>query len=113
MADLTPQRLTELRELAETATPGPWSQAGAIGGVRVNGPRGNWVAGSTLGTHQDASHIAAFDPPTALALLDEVERLRTVARAMVSVYDAAAPDWWPTEIDDLRAAIGVNGTGGL
>src|SRR5690606_12036970 len=49
MADLTPERLQELRRIAEAAVPGKWSG-------------------------QDFQ--LAMTPRTALALLDEIERLR-------------------------------------
>lgn len=64
-----------LRKVAEAATPGPWELDGsdiAAGDY--------WVAYSADTSVTDAAHIAAFDPPTVLALLDEVAALRaTVA----------------------------------
>lgn len=53
MADLTPDRLAELRRIAEAAVPGKWSG-------------------------QDFQ--LAITPRTALALLDEIERLRREVR---------------------------------
>src|SRR5690606_34404356 len=81
---LTPERLAELRRIAEAATPGPWRLR--------NDPRyddvppdrfviasaeRDHIAETTQGgsfTDEDlanARHIATFDPPTVLTLLDE------------------------------------------
>lgn len=57
--------------------------------------------------------------PVGGQILDAVERiltdrlvaheaLREASRAMVRVYDAACPDWWPQEIDDLRDALAAS-----
>ena len=85
--------LKTLREVAERATPGPWFWAmtksdehtslmrsgsgdyiicpqAEIGDYGLSVTQWNDVSPS------DAAHIAAFDPPTVLALIDEVERLR-------------------------------------
>ena len=58
-------------EVAEATTPGPWD---AVKGATY----GWWVellnlADVAIDLHgENAQHIAAFDPPTVLALLDEV-----------------------------------------
>ena len=62
-----------LRELAEAATPGGRTPAGSLivadGGATVGQAFGiNW--------RNDQAYLAAIDPPTLIALLDEVERLR-------------------------------------
>lgn len=82
MADLTSDRLQELRRIAETATPGPWA---------VNPFKALVVEMATLTpvcamlwptelrteeqTLSNAQHIAAVDPTTCLALLDRIEEL--------------------------------------
>lgn len=47
---------------------------------------------------QDAQHIAAFDPPTVLALLDELENARTTIehdkRHFAKAWDAGAAALW-------------------
>ena len=55
--------LTELREIAEAAN--QWTEQVFI------------TSGFTK-TDLDVRHIAAFDPPTALALIDEIERLQSI-----------------------------------
>ena len=86
---MTDLDLTELRLVAEAATPGPWEPGQTTFGdprdgathacVRVEGA--HWtdhlavIEGSTEGD-LNMAHIAAFDPPTVLALIAEVEKLR-------------------------------------
>lgn len=89
----TPLDLAALTEIAKGATPGPWDHhsfgnsgsdepetiivhAGAFDWPAINGgdfivstPR--WDADEDM----NARHIAAFDPPTVLALLDRVKEL--------------------------------------
>lgn len=81
--------LTELREVAKAATPGPWEVGITTFGDPSDGPTHSCVreAGSKWFDRVAASewcaeadlnmaHIAAFDPPTVLELIDEIERLR-------------------------------------
>mgnify|MGYP001389431823 CR=1 FL=1 len=86
MTDLTPERLAELRRIAEAATPGPWrvNKYGSIGAGELGidpvianvEPFWSKEEREKYGDHGDnARHIATFDPPTVLALLDEIERL--------------------------------------
>lgn len=82
--------LSALRKVAEAATPGPWS---ALGTGRSGGDHwyvcdeGEAIASISAqdGINEaqrepDATHMATFDPPTVLALLDELERLQREAR---------------------------------
>jgi len=82
---MTPERLAELRRIAEAATPGPWW----VDGWEVRTKDGDRfiasIAPAFQGASPDAScwevdaniqYIAAFASTTALALLDEIERLR-------------------------------------
>ena len=86
---MTDLDLTKLRKIAEAATPGPWEVGMTTFGDPNDGPTHSCVreAGSEWFDHVAASegcdeadlnmaHIAAFDPPTVIALIDEVERLR-------------------------------------
>lgn len=92
-----------LRALAEAATPGPWEQHAthiakhferSANIASIGSPRRSGAVGYTpLGlddpdfaeAHANAAFIAAFNPATALALLDEVARLRAAI--------AAVPEW--------------------
>ena len=68
-ADLSPEGIARLREVAEAAVSGPFSGSDA----------------------EQFDFIDTFDPPTALALLDEVERLRAeVATAKADALREAA-----------------------
>jgi len=95
MADLTPERLQELRRIAEAATPGPWW----VDGWEARTKDGDRFIASIAPAFQGASpdvscwevdaniqHIAAFDPTTALALLDEIERLRREREVLAEAF---------------------------
>lgn len=78
--DLTPERLTELRRIAQAATPGPWrmhdlddSDVTAYITSAALPPIMPDLAEVRFA--DDARYIAAFSPPTVLALLDRVEHL--------------------------------------
>lgn len=83
MPDLTPEKLAELRRLAEAATPGPWEAFGAVDGRRgerwlgvttdmraTESARAGDVFTARDCTRQDALFIAAANPAVMLALLD-------------------------------------------
>jgi len=63
---MTQEELAEIRDLAEKATPGPWEDVAAC----LECPREVGIS------RQDLAYIAAANPKTVLALLDEVKRLR-------------------------------------
>ena len=78
MPDLTPEKLAELRRLAEAATPGPWRTEYLMGAGNdlltaiIAGratPDDLRVIGSTL-AERDGQFIAAANPSVVLALLD-------------------------------------------
>lgn len=85
---MTDLDLTKLREIAEAATPGPWefepsgySECGEPRCCSEYWENRIWsqrliLAESMELSDVDATHIATFDPPTVIALLDEIERLR-------------------------------------
>ena len=103
--------LTKLREIAEAATPGPWGVYDANEGMSP--PRPYWSVANNefhnptnldalaidisvdYGDKADADHIATFDPPTVLALIDEVERLR-------AQVDAVAERAWDRAVGSIR-----------
>ena len=74
----------KLRELAEAATPGPWENRPGIDppgdiiapGLGEYGPKPFITHVGSWGRSADAAFIAAANPQTVLALLDEIERLR-------------------------------------
>ena len=92
--------LTKLRKIAEAATPGPWEYGMTTFGDPQDGPthacvrveNADWwdnlavIEGSAEGD-LNMAHIAVFDPPTVLALLDEVEELRRWKAEMVQMLD--------------------------
>lgn len=88
---LSPERVAEIRALAEKATPGPWIRAGVRHKIGQEscfavGPDVNPIAFLPIGSQQrdrfhaeafkDAAYIAALDPQTVLALLASHEALR-------------------------------------
>jgi len=89
---MTDLDLTDLREIAEAATPGPWesvvstysSECSDYEGARIPGVAED-ISDYYIGTVppldvDDAAHIAAFDPPTVLALIDRLEAAEAVHR---------------------------------
>ena len=73
----------ELRALAQAATPGPWQaqQRNKQEAIYIVGPAG--VPPACHAFYDDnATYIAAANPATVLALLDEVERLRGYGNAI-------------------------------
>lgn len=101
-----PQDFAALREVAEKATPGPWECDETSGvddfhmghvATPVIEPMGYY--GPRL---NDARHIAAFDPPTVLAVLSEVER----GRALRAAVEALVGQW---EEGDIGASALVRG----
>ena len=95
MPDLTPEKLAELRWLAEAATPGPWEAFGAVDGRRgerwlgvttdmraTEAARAGDVFAAQDCTRQDALFIAAANPAAVLALLDGVDERDRLARLL-------------------------------
>lgn len=81
MVELTPEKIADIKKKAEAAeevAPSPWktnhtSEEGRMfSEVRDNG---DYQVVYDL-TREEAEHIAASDPATVLALLQEIERLR-------------------------------------
>ena len=83
--------LEALRKIAEAATPGPWVKRDSATGFSVYVKSGakylaesSWSANSEIyptifDAHANFAHIAAFDPPTVLRLIElarEAEHLR-------------------------------------
>ena len=109
MSGMTSERLDELRRIAEAATPGkrviviPESRRGHEWLIlQVDGSVSSVIAAINKSARNmrtvdycaaDAEFFAAFDPPTVLAMLDEIERLRrereTLAAAVMAWDDYA------------------------
>lgn len=104
MSALTPERLSELRRIAEAATPGPWEVA--LGsGIAVCTQVVGWRDGKVVFVadclpddaldvaepdhRPNLDYIATFDPPTVLALLDEVEQLITKCEELTEALESA------------------------
>lgn len=125
MSDLNPERLAELRRIANAATPGPWewrmSKDGRILDLITleTGYNEEIITPSHINAWLQVKgglkdFIPTFDPPTVLALLDEIERLRRERKEIVDsetrfeLYDPdlnawecqACRFWWELEVGD-------------
>ena len=103
--------LKTLREVAERATPGPWFWAMTKSDEHTSLMRsgsGDYVIcpQAEIGDYglsvtpwndvspSDAAHIAAFDPPTCIDLLDKIDGLKEDLRSAVEVaFERGATTW--------------------
>ena len=91
VGELTPERLAELRRIAEAATPGPWEVVGLAGyggpyALRMPHRSGRtWYGVEGIKRREDAEYFVAMNRNTVLALLDEIERLRRERDAALDV----------------------------
>lgn len=108
--------LAALRKAAEAATPGPWRHPdhGSVFAADSEQPDGTHVAVARCGDEwvpsgglmcwrqakANAVHIAAFDPPTCLALLDRLDAAERELTQLRASSDAVA-----AENEALRAAL--------
>lgn len=98
---MTPERLAELKALAEKATPGPWKHGPGSQMVSTrpvpdvqNCSGFSLVCRSGLGSHaRDAEFIAALDPQTVLALIAAAERPFVVPAAGITDAEGKAFDF--------------------
>lgn len=79
--ELSTEELAEMRATAEAATQDEWH----VFRAGVDTHNGTFVSSKSEAGRKDAEHIATFDPPTVLKLLDalaakdaEIARLREV-----------------------------------
>ena len=88
---LTPAQLDEIEAAAKEATPGPWE---VIGGGEYVTPIGLPAGFDDCGVSpRDVHYIAAFDPPTVLALIAEVRELRAKVERVRELHrENAYPD---------------------
>jgi len=119
MADLTPERLQELRRIASAATPGPWEWDkylhlfSATGTPVLTKPFSPDNPDVVEARPEDLDYIERFNPETALALLDEIKRLQqkvqranALAVAVEQVLKAwSMGDYLTPFMDDLRNAL--------
>ena len=94
--------LARLEEIARAAATGPWSIHALPKTLWVRAVDMAYVAkleGGEVFRDANAEHIAAFDPPTALAMLAVCKAARGVA--LSNGFDAALPD----KQEALRAAV--------
>ena len=98
---LTLDRLAELRQIAEAATPGPWEVVGLDGyggpyALRMPHRSGRtWYGVEGIKRREDAEYFVAMNRNTVLALLDEIERLREQLRLATvdqAIAEAEASD---------------------
>lgn len=93
--------LDALRAVAEAATSGPWRWSVTGTELRAPSPHNGIAlvnAFSTGAGGPDATHIAAFDPPTVLALIERAEKVEC---------DQAAFDHNVARIEDLKATLSM------
>jgi len=98
-----------LRELAEKATKGNWTRGG-FKTVRTTEFGRVATAENYATAKEDASFIAAANPQTILALLDEVEALRVEAGRLEWLWDQLRESdkhWFAPKFDgdNMRQAI--------
>jgi len=89
-----PTQYKELRELAEKATPGPWKREGRY--IKVNMQQPVVCEVESRESRDNAAFIAAANPQTILALLQELEEARgLLAEASVAIKGLGYinPDW--------------------
>jgi len=101
VSGLTVERLAELRRIAEAATPGPWDWLMSKDGQILclitleTGHNEDVITTSHINAWLQVKDgakdfIPTFDPPTVLALLDEIERLMERQRNARHALRAAA-----------------------
>lgn len=101
-ADLTAAELERMRRVAEGATPGPWETYESIHAETFVCEEGRSMFGvvSQPATGREdygranAEHIATFDPPTVLALIDRLEAAEARAERVEALAepDLRVPD---------------------
>ena len=103
---LTPAQLDEIEAAAKEATPGPWE---VIGGGEYVTPIGLPAGFDDCGVSpRDVHYIAAFDPPTVLALVAELRELRAKVERVLEFMGNREGEYSVTDdfIDEIRDALG-------
>lgn len=99
MTALTPEQIAELRKVAEAATQGKWRRGIGNSCYKVFDRFGNVIMNGETGTN-NGDHIAAFDPPTCLALLAALAEAQQRAELDDLHYREVS-----TRLNDLRWVI--------
>lgn len=115
---ITTELLEEIKAKAGKAAAGPWRHDGY--NLYGDPDRDGWTPIAVAECHKsptngqrykawerNAAHIARMDPPTTLALVEEIERLREALRPFAEkALDVTAPDFLsvPTLIGHFRRA---------
>lgn len=90
MTDLSTEALMDRHKLAEQATPGPWQKSSAGRNI-IGNINGRYLSHVAEASGVDAVHIAANDPDTVIATIDELLRLRAecarLERELVGAID--------------------------
>lgn len=73
--DLSTEALMARRKLAEQATPGPWQKSSAGRNI-IGNINGRYLSHVAEASGVDATHIAASNPTTVIATIDDLVRLR-------------------------------------
>lgn len=90
---------SELKRLAEAATPAPWQDDKGA----VHAPEsGKWpVDGYAASSYEDSAFIAAANPAVVLALIEEAQNLRKGWY----LNEFGDNRFWPEEIQELKAEV--------
>ena len=124
--------LTKLREIAEAATPGPWGLWNPSSGpshISIGGKiafqsvetADSFAYDEVIPHWRDAYHIATFDPPTALALIDEIEQVRGQVNSVRGILERSPecnkyPDesvlhcGWKSDLNAIRETLNGGGS---
>ena len=100
--EMTDQDLEELKQIAQNATPGQWTTGSTdftgefdytVYGVKPIAPT-DWAPDNSPAfaycegmDAQDATYVAAFDPPTVLALIDRIEKLEATIQQVRDLHE--------------------------
>lgn len=114
-------QIQRLREVAEAATEGPWEHRfdeygddWLLGGsegrlIHTVGPREYSHVALDSEYGPDAEHIAAFDPPTVLELLDRLERAEAaVERVRELAAECERNNLWLARWYDAGGCLSIN-----
>lgn len=85
--ELTPAKLAKLRQKAEGCDPKHWvmDQHGDVVAVDFDN-KGSKLKIASVDYLEDAEHIADADPATVLAMVEEIETLKTALNLLMSEY---------------------------
>lgn len=101
--------LDRLEAVAKAATPGEWTYNPVVLGmpnmtVLAGGEHAGYVA---IGQFKDGEHVAAFDPPTVLALIALARRAEEAERTLAELRPdpvLVEGSWFP--VDELPTVLG-------